>query len=255
MQTGLTGIVVLLALVACTVDLPAPPDPVSTRMGTDIDVTVPDDVDDDAEPPVADDLGLPLDFEIPMTDLPDLGAPPDVEPDSEAPDIGAPDTSKPECQCAPDETCVNGECIRSRWTYEAESEVMSHETGGRTENGWAASVLLDEIFAFLTRGPYVDDVPAGHYEAVFYLAVGISFGDVEAAYLDVNDYDGEPDGCLVCSLASRAIRTADFTGPGSFQQFSLEFDNPGDRRLEFRVFFVGWVDIEIDRVELKRIFE
>ena len=94
---------------ACTVDLPAPgPDPIFTRMGTDIDASVPDDAGD-AEPPAAADGAAARDFELAQTDLPDLGAPPDADPDGAPPVVGDPDSSKPECQCAPDEACVNGE--------------------------------------------------------------------------------------------------------------------------------------------------
>lgn len=251
---GAYAILGCLCATGCTVELPEPAH-AFTRHGTEIDAQLPfgDDAararSDSATPP---DMGAdPADAKAPD---PDSAA---VTPDAADPDAAGdpPDSSKPACECAHDEVCVNGDCVRARWTYEAEGPAMSHETGERTEAGWGASVLLHDLFAFLLRGPYVDDIPAGTYEAVFYIRVGFFLADVEVAYLDVNDFDGEPDGCTLCSLATRTVRTADFQSPGVFQSFALRFENPGARRLEFRVFFVGLVDLEVDRVELTRVVE
>jgi hypothetical protein len=229
-----------------------------TRQGTEID----------AELPPSEDAATELDADD--ATIPDGGggsgdakADPDPDPDASIaadaadPDAEAdpPDSHKPACQCGPDEDCVDGECVRVRWTFEAEDDVMTHETGARTDVGWGAWVLVDSLFAFLQRGPYVAELPAGTYEAFFYIRVGFFLADVEAATIDVNDYDGEPDGCLFCLLASRTIRTADIAAAGAFQTFKLRFENPGDRRLEFRVFFIGFVDLEVDRVEVLRIVD
>jgi len=234
-------------LLGCTAELPEPSAVPLARQGTHIDATLPREHSDAAVPPV--DAG------------PDSAGAEDAavdgpEPDVADPDAGPlPDAGKPECRCAPDEGCVAGECVRARWTFESESAAMTHQTGTITDVGWGASALFDEVFTFLQRGPDADDIPAGTYDAVFYLRVGLYFADVDAAYLDVNDLDGSPGDCLDCSLAAHAVRTAEFSGPGVFRAFTLRFENPGARRLEFRAFFVGLVDVEIDRVEVLRVFE
>ncbi len=97
--------------------------------------------------------------------------------------------------------------------------------------------------AHLIYGPY-KRFPQGEYEAVFRLKVGDNELDQEAALLDV---------CARGSVyrAKKILKATDFHEKNTYQDFSLNFHNPGEEKnLEFRVWATGKVDLWVDKVTL-----
>ena len=125
--------------------------------------------------------------------------------------------------------------------YQAEyDEQLSHETGRRYGFVWTASVGRDQA-GILSRGPDVEGVSSGR---VTWKAR--SFGkasDDQVLALDV--YSG---GKL---LKSKVLTGRDFKAPGKWQTFSLDFKGAKGKPLEFRTYWTGKSDIELDHITLQ----
>ncbi len=155
--------------------------------------------------------------------------------------------------CPERHACVAGACVRTGAVVRAASGARGHDTGREARGGWCATAGVHPE-GFLCDGPYLNDLPAGEYEATWRLLVGGEPApDAEVARLDVNDYDGRPS-CGDCALAERAIRGADFAAAGQWQEFALRFSNPGGgHRIELRTWWPGGAYLCEDQVEVRRV--
>ncbi len=157
--------------------------------------------------------------------------------------------SDEDAECPADQECVRGECERVRWVFEAESGANGHDVGRREADGWSASTGPDRP-GFLVYGPYTRDVPAGTFDVRFRLMVDIVDADnSDVVRLEINDFDQRPD-CGDCLLARRTIRRREFGANMRYQDFTLRFENPGGRRLEFRTYWTDRAYVRQDRVEV-----
>jgi hypothetical protein len=132
-------------------------------------------------------------------------------------------------------------------TYESED---SHRLTGKkvfdeeaSNKGASYYVAEKDKPNHLVYGPY-KRFPQGEYEAVFRLKVDDNKIDEEAALLDV---------CARGSVyrAKKSIKATEFLKKGVYQNFSLNFSNPGEEQnLEFRVWATGKVNLWADKVTL-----
>lgn len=112
-----------------------------------------------------------------------------------------------------------------------EAENLSHRTGRREAEGWAADPARDPA-DFLCYGPYTDRLPLGKRTALFSLMINGRYRrDDIIVQLDVHDYT---TGRI---LAERTLRGSDFRQNGVYQEFALDFISPGPNRLEFRTYW------------------
>ncbi len=155
--------------------------------------------------------------------------------------------------CPERHACRAGACVRTSALVQAESGARGHAVGREERGGWCAGTG-DYDEGYLTFGPYLDDLPAGEYEAVWRLLVDDHAAhDDDVARLEVNDYDRRPN-CGDCVIAARNVERREFAGDFEWQEIGLRFRNPGEgHRLEFRT---RWYDVAYlceDRVEIRRV--
>ena len=154
-------------------------------------------------------------------------------------------------ECGRDEECIEGECERVRWVFQAEGAGFGHTIGRRDGDGWSANTGDDDE-GFLCFGPYTRDIPAGRFDARIRLMVdNIVANNDTVVRIEVNDFDRRPD-CGDCVIAQRVVRRREFAQSRQYQDFTLRFDNPGGRRLEFRTFWTDRAYVREDRVEVVR---
>ena len=211
---------------------------------------MPDDLLDAAPPDLAR-IARPADAQPDL--VPDVDPGPKPVPDA-AVDGPPPDGPVP-CDCADNESCVDEVCVQTLWVFEAEAPDMSHDTGARTATGWGARAFFDRPYAFLVRGPGTSELPPGRYQATYVFRIGAAAALIDIATLDVNDL-GPPGGidCAFCILGSRSLTSMDVPQDDGFHGVSLEFDLVGgEQRIEFRVIFLGVVDLEVDRIEVRHL--
>jgi hypothetical protein len=132
-----------------------------------------------------------------------------------------------------------------------EAEALHHEVGRVVQDGdasWGqamyASPARDSQGA-LCYGPYAT-VPEGRHRVLFHLKVGIGEGDRPVAIVDVAADTGKT------ILARKEITRHDFTAPGRYQVFALDFENPLAQALEFRVHFTDAAELWVDNIEAFR---
>jgi len=124
--------------------------------------------------------------------------------------------------------------------YQAEyEEQLSHETGRRQGFSWSASVGHDNA-GFLSHGPGIDKISSGR--VTWRLRV---FGRADHEPVLVLDIYSAGK-----VLASKAVTSRDFSAPGKWQTFSLDFKG-GKQALVFRTYWTGKADLEMDHLTLK----
>jgi hypothetical protein len=93
-------------------------------------------------------------------------------------------------------------------------------------------------------GPFVD-LPKGKYSVVFRLMTSRDLAIDNVAVLDVSANFGKE------TLASKTIRLCDFSRSHHFEEFEVPFETAKDYAgVEFRIMFLGGVDLSFDRVLL-----
>lgn len=125
--------------------------------------------------------------------------------------------------------------LRFQAEYE---EQISHETGRRRGFAWSASVGRDRA-GFLSNGPGIDRVPSGR--VTWKLRTYGKALNEQILTLDV--YTGGK------VIASKTVTGKDFTAPGKWQTFYLDFKGV-KQALEFRTYWTGKADIELDHITL-----
>ncbi|MBX7194520.1 MAG: hypothetical protein K1X94_20860 [Sandaracinaceae bacterium] len=145
--------------------------------------------------------------------------------------------------CAADESCVSGVCRRTRWVFEAESD-LAHAFGRAEADGWSAATGPDARGTWI-YGPYTTEIPGGAATATFRLMVDNRSADNGVVVrIEVNDFDGAGPDCGDCVIASRDVRRMEFAAPMAYQDFVLGFTAIAGHRLELRTY---WSDISYVR--------
>lgn len=198
-------------------------------------------------PPMPDAAGLP-DPDA-ARQMPPPGPPP-------VPDLGLPPDAAAPC---PDGQIrdVAGECVVARWVFEAEGADMRHETGEPAPDGWRGRQGWHRGDLHLLAGPFVAGIPAGRYQAVYYLRwarQGSGNDERRVAALAVNDFDGcDGQGMYFCPLSVvHEVRRRAFDREHELQAITVPFLHEAEtHRLEFRVLWDGIDELFVDRVEVR----
>ena len=149
---------------------------------------------------------------------------------------------------------TDAKTLRFQAEYE---EQLSHETGRRQGFAWSASVGRD-MAGVLSRGPDIEGVSSGKVtwkvrsfgrasdEQVLVLYV-YSGGEAFAEKV-ILGRELKPVGKV---LAEKTILGSDFKTAGKWQTFSLDFKGAKGQPLEFRTYWTGKADVELDHITLK----
>lgn len=128
---------------------------------------------------------------------------------------------------------VNSQCTGTSSLQIFPGLLSYHETGSRVgTTGWKATVL-DKSEAFLTYGPYSNQISSQPSAVSFTLQIDNNIADnIVVAIVDVNDATTQQQ------LVSREIHRTDFVESNRPQNFTLFFSNTRcSRSVEFRVYY------------------
>ncbi|GLX70959.1 GxGYxYP domain-containing protein [Paenibacillus glycanilyticus] len=132
----------------------------------------------------------------------------------------------------------------SEYRFDAEGNKVKHDTGRLESSGWLAQTSIDAPNKLMVYGPYATDIPAGANQAYFDMITdNNTANDDLIVTVDVRDNTtGEV-------LASRDITRKQWTKVGSYERFTLDYNNPSTgHELEFRVFWYGRAYTKVDAV-------
>jgi hypothetical protein len=128
------------------------------------------------------------------------------------------------------------------YTYEAEGPDARHHSGTKRGGAWAARKGKDAS-GHVLYGPYIDDLPTGRHLARFRVKCSGFDPSHRQLQLDVAHQAGRK------IVASRSVGGWDLEN-GRWLDFFLGFASSGEGRTEFRVFWDGGCDVEIDSVTI-----
>jgi len=136
--------------------------------------------------------------------------------------------------------------IYSISVYEAED--LSHHVGkialdkyASEGKSWYANEEADKKGEFMAFGPPLM-LPYGEYKAYFRLKTKVNNSNRQVCGIDVIGFNNNN---IFLYLASKPIRYRDFLSTGSYRDFELNFHNPGNVFLQFRIQFINgevWAD-------------
>ncbi len=122
---------------------------------------------------------------------------------------------------------------------------FSHLCGSLLSNDdWRVTTASSNCF--MAYGPYTTTLSAGALRAKFYLRVDNNTAD-NASICQIDVYDATAGQYLVSPYL---IRRGDFTAANTYQAFDLNFNNPGGHQLEFRTYYIGGAQLDLDRVDI-----
>jgi len=145
-------------------------------------------------------------------------------------------------------SCPRLTCNPRTITFEAEDTLPQHmQIGQLHANGMGIFATVDDpVNNFLAFGPYTKEFNIGPRSAEFFLHVDNVTNDNEIiARIDVHNVQ------QFRVLAERNLRRSDFSIPFQNSSFLLEFENPLDSELEFRVYYYGFSYLFYDKVIVK----
>ncbi|MHC4442440.1 MAG: cellulase family glycosylhydrolase [Planctomycetota bacterium] len=126
--------------------------------------------------------------------------------------------------------------------YQAEyPEQLTHDIGRQDGFAWSANVALDST-GYLTKGPGIDTVPAGHHKVAWALMIDDNTANNDQV-LTLSVYSGG-------TLASLAVNRQDFITANNWQLFVLDFTSTGQQDLEFRTYWLDQAYIKCDWIQL-----
>lgn len=134
------------------------------------------------------------------------------------------------------------------WTWQAESDVFSHNTGKLDNDGWICQIGSDTPNQFMLLGPNDKNVTSGPNVAEFRMMIDNNTLDNDTiASLDVrNSTTGE-------ILKSQSVTRKMFTSAGNYVSFKMDFQMPVDsQKIELRVFWKGTATVKVDYVSVKQ---
>ena len=118
-------------------------------------------------------------------------------------------------------------------------EQIGHEIGRRLGIAWSAATAQDKP-GYLTNGPCVAEPMDGKHRVTWRVMTDKSDGSGDTAVLDVRSGDK--------ILASKSITREDFSDPAAWKNFSLVFRTQGEKALEFRTYWTGKANLQVDWV-------
>ncbi|WP_127493219.1 GxGYxYP domain-containing protein [Paenibacillus glycanilyticus] len=132
----------------------------------------------------------------------------------------------------------------TEYRYEAEGNGIGHGTGRPESNGWLAQTSIDAPNKHMVYGPYAKDIPAGDNQAYYDMIIdNNTANDDLIVTVDVRD---NTTGQV---LASRDITRKQWTKVGTYERFTLNYNNPTTgHELEFRVYWYGRAYTKVDAV-------
>jgi len=130
------------------------------------------------------------------------------------------------------------------WYWQAESTVVSHNTGHLDTNGWLCQVGVDSVKRFMIYGPNDKSVTMGLNVAEFQMMIdNNTLNNDSIVNIDVRN---ATTGIV---LASQTVTRQQFTTAKSYVTFKLPFLMPADSQaIELRVFWRGVAYTKVDWV-------
>ncbi len=134
------------------------------------------------------------------------------------------------------------------WTWQAESDALSHDTGRLDGDGWVCQVGIDTPNQFMIYGPNDKNVTAGPNYAEFRMMIDDNNMDNNVVVsLDIRN---ATTGVV---LAAQNVTRQQFTTVGSYMNFKLDFQMPADSQaIELRVFWKGTAFTKVDYVSVRQ---
>ena len=134
------------------------------------------------------------------------------------------------------------------WTWQAESDEISHATGRPDTDGWVCEPGIDAVNQYMIYGPYDRNVTAGPNYADFRILIdNNSINDEPVVELDVRN---NTTGVV---LASRVITRKQFNAANAYAVFTVDFQMPADSQaIELRVNWKGNAKIKVDYVRVRQ---
>ncbi|MFV0390903.1 MAG: PA14 domain-containing protein [Paludibacteraceae bacterium] len=134
------------------------------------------------------------------------------------------------------------------WTWQAESDAISHATGRLDDNEWICEVGIDTPNQFMVYGPYDKNVTSGPNVAEFRLMIDNNSTNNDTV-VDLNVKNTSTGNVL----ATRKITRQQFTATDSYVSFRLDFHMPTDSQaIELQIFWRGNANIGVDYVSVKQ---
>jgi hypothetical protein len=118
-------------------------------------------------------------------------------------------------------------------------EQIAHEIGRRVDIAWSAATAEDKP-GYLTNGPCVIDATDGKHRVTWRLLADKAAAKDQIAILDVRSGD--------TVLATRTITGKDVSDPAAWKNFSLTFNTQDQKSLEFRTYWTGKANLQVDWV-------
>ena len=174
--------------------------------------------------------------EDPALDSGDQETQTDTETDTETDTDTDTDTEEP---------CDPGEC----WEFEAETDFF-HEQGYPEGDGWACTVLEHSPNRMLF-GPYTEEIRDGWFSAEFQLMTDDAsmVGNSTDSVLLIDVYDSTSGSLLAQRQLYRGSLDAEYA------PFELFFYAADDAKLEFRAWWNGTANVNIDKVQVRQAEE
>lgn len=134
------------------------------------------------------------------------------------------------------------------WTWQAESDEISHATGRPDTDGWVCEPGIDAVNQYMIYGPYDRNVTAGPNYADFRILIdNNSINDEPVVELHVRN---NTTGVV---LASRAVTRKQFNAANAYAVFTVDFQMPADSQaIELRVNWKGNAKIKVDYVRVRQ---
>jgi hypothetical protein len=130
------------------------------------------------------------------------------------------------------------------WRWQAESTVISHNTGHLETDGWLCQVGVDSVNKYMIYGPNDKSVTMGPNVAEFRMKIdNNTLDNVPIADIDVRN---ATTGTI---LASQTVTRQQFTTANLYLSFKLPFLMPADSQsIELRVYWRGVAYTKVDYV-------
>lgn len=134
------------------------------------------------------------------------------------------------------------------WTWQAESEELTHETGELQTDGWICQPGVHTSDKYMVKSLPDKTITQGLNTAEFRMRIDNNTSDNNAVVVvDVRNATTN------MVLASLTINRQDFNNAGGYQNFMLDFKLPADSQdVELRVLWKGNSTIKVDYVRVRQ---
>ncbi len=146
--------------------------------------------------------------------------------------------------CDSFQACKTGQCIGWKWEVES-NPAIGHEQGKKEGDGWACNTG-EHSKNYMVYGPYIKDVPAGAYKAIFRMMIdNNTAGSDKVARIEAFNANSNK------IISSQSVYRNQFNSTMKYQDFPLVFQTYGGDSLEFRIQWLDTAYIRVDRVLLQ----